>query len=383
MIITIYMGPWLPVPAIEGGAVNRRWQGVAEEFAFQGHHVTILCRSHPQQPEKEIINKVSYIRKGGLSQSPNIWVDLIKDFYSAVTTFPFLPKSDVLIVNDFWLPVFAPLKSHVGKIVINAARFPKGQYWLYRATDLFVATSNPVAQAIASQCPSAKNRLKVIPNPIDTKIFRPSDLQENLNINKTILYVGRLHPEKGIELLIESFKILCLKQDNLSLKIVGPWKESQGGGGETYWNKLQELARDFPIEFIPPVFEIVELVKIYQNADLFCYPSLADKGESFGLAPLEAMATGLVPIVSNLECFKDFITEGKTGFFFEHNSLKRTDNLANILYCALSNWEKTSQMKLNAIKQASNFSYENIAYRYLEKFEKIISNIEYNKSIKK
>lgn len=376
MIITIYMGPWAPMPAIEGGAVERIWKGVAEEFAKQGHKVVILCRSHPKQPKQEVINGVSYLRRGGLTQTNNIKLNLIKDFYSALTTFWFLPKSDILVINDFWMPIFAKLKPHIGKTVINAARFPKEQHWLYKATDLIVATSNPVAQAIASQSPSTIDRLKVISNPTDIKVFRPkeksrfSDCQQE----KIILYVGRIHPEKGIELLIEGFKILSSKQSNIKLQIVGPWKESQGGGGDAYWNKLKQQAVNLPIEFTPPIFKKNELIKIYQNADIFCYPSLADKGESFGLAPLEAMATGLVPVVSNLECFKDFITEGETGYFFEHNSSEKVNNLANTLSYALRNSEQTSQMRLNAIQQASKFSYETIANRYLKEFEKISNN---------
>ena len=372
MKITIYMGPWLPVPAVEGGAVNRLWQGVAEEFVRQGHEVTFLCRTHPQQPNQEIINGVNYLRKGGLSQSPNIYFDLVKDFYSAITTFPYLPKADILVINDFWMPVFASLRPQCGKIIINVARFPKGQYWLYGATDFFVPVSNSVAQEILAQYPAASNRLTVIPNPIDTTVFFPLANKPPSPDVKTILYVGRLHPEKGVELLLLAFKLLCTKQDKIKLKIVGPWQESQGGGGENYWKKLQTLAHDLPVEFTGAVFDLTELVKIYQTADLFCYPSLAEKGESFGLAPLEAMATGLVPIVSDLDCFKDFITEGETGYFFNHRGENAPINLAKTLEAAIFNWQQTQKIAENAGHKAKYYSYENIAQMYLEQFKQIL-----------
>jgi glycosyltransferase involved in cell wall biosynthesis len=46
---------------------------------------------------------------------------------------------------------------------------------------------------------------------------------------------------------------------------------------------------------------------------MFVYPCLAEQGETFGLAPLEAVACGAVPIVSDLSCFGDFITPGVNG----------------------------------------------------------------------
>ncbi len=60
--------------------------------------------------------------------------------------------------------------------------------------------------------------------------------------------------------------------------------------------------------------------KIFESARLFVYPSLAERGESFGLAPLEAMAHGCAVIVSNLDCFQDFIRDGETGFVFDHRA---------------------------------------------------------------
>ena len=121
--------------------------------------------------------------------------------------------------------------------------------------------------------------------------------------------------------------------------------------------------------------EVNKLVKIYQTADLFCYPSLAEKGESFGLAPLEAMATGLVPIVSDLDCFKDFITEGETGCFFNHRGEDAPIELAKTLDSAIINFQQIQQiqkMAISAAQKSKYYSYENIATMYLEAFNQIL-----------
>ena len=227
MRINILTGPWLPVPPLEGGSTGRIWQGLAESFAAQGHQVKILCRSYPGQPKYEIRNGVTYIRRGGLPQSTNIYLDLVKDFVYGLTTFPTLPPADILIINDFWLPVFASaFRPDAGKIVIHAGRFPKGQYrlGLYAGATRFVALSRVIQEGISQEYPAAIPRIKIIPNPIDTSIFSPPIYPKASSEEKTILYVGRVHPEKGIHLLIDAFKILVQEISKVRLKIVGPVK---------------------------------------------------------------------------------------------------------------------------------------------------------------
>ncbi|MFP4412904.1 glycosyltransferase family 4 protein [Coleofasciculus sp.] len=373
MKISIVTGPWFPVPTLQGGAVPRRWQGVAEQFAAMGHQVTIVCRSYPSQPQQEILNGVKYFRYSGFPQSRSIAWDLLKDLAYALLVLPVLPRADILVINDFWLPVFAStLRPDAGRVVINAARFPKKQYHLYAGADRFVAPSKAIQEAIAKQYPPANSRLRVIPNPIDTRLFYPPVSPRPIRKDKTILYAGRIHPEKGIHLLLDAFAILCQDFSDVKLRILGPFRQNQGGGGEVYLHSLQRKAQQLPVEFSEPIFDGKKLAEAYRTADLFCYPSLAEKGESFGVAPLEAMATGLVPIVSDLDCFRDFIEEGKTGYFFDHRSADAAKNLSSTLASALLDYQATSEMAINGSQNATCFSYARIAQLYLTEFEELI-----------
>ncbi|MBW4561258.1 MAG: glycosyltransferase family 4 protein [Mojavia pulchra JT2-VF2] len=372
MIINIATGPWLPVPAVQGGAIPRLWQGLAEEFAARGHEVRILCRSYPGQPQTEVINGVQYIRRGGLPQSTNIILDLLKDLFYGLLTFPTLPPADILVINDFWLPIFAALRPKAGKVVINANRFPKGQYWLYARTTFFAAASRAIQEAIAKEYPAAIHRMGIIPNPIDTRIFSPNTQPKLEPKEKVILYVGRIHPEKGVHLLLDAFSILSQQIYTVKLRIVGPVKENQGGGGEAYLRTLRSQAEGLNVEFIEPIFDVYKLAQAYREADVFCYPSLAEKGESFGVAPLEAMASGLIPVVSDLACFRDFVEDGQTGYFFDHRNHNAAEILAKTLQSAIVNWQKTTQMSSNAIQKSIAYSYKNIAKDYLYNFDKLI-----------
>lgn len=344
----------------------RLWQGLAENFVTRGHRVTIICRNWKGMPEKETIRGVQFLRSGGFPQSTNILLDLLKDAVYAIQTVLKLPDADILVTNDFWLPALTPrLNSRAGQVVVSVNRFPKKQMFLYKDTARLAAPSSAVQVAILQQNPSLEPQVCVIPNPIDITNFFPSDTRKP----HQILYVGRLHPEKGVELLVEAFSRLQPQYPELSLRIVGPWKDNQGGGGETYLNKLKKMANGLQVDFTEPIFEADELAAVYRSAGIFCYPSTAELGEAFGVAPLEAMASGLPVVVSDLMCFKDYLEEGVNGFSFDHRSKEAVNNLAMRLIQAL---ESAEQLRSGAIYTAQRFSYASIAKQYLEEFEKIL-----------
>ena len=96
------------------------------------------------------------------------------------------------------------------------------------------------------------------------------------------------------------------------LRIIGPWRQDQGGGGSSFFDQLKKGVEP-SIEFLEPVFSEKELMEEYKKARIFVYPSIASIGETFGLAVLEAMSCGCVPLVSSLPCFDDFIRPGENG----------------------------------------------------------------------
>lgn len=367
MKITIATGPLLPVPAVKGGAVQKLWHGLAIEFVRSGHTVTIVARSFPGQPETEIRDGINFIRVGGFDQSLSVRRDLVKNFFDSARVTRHLPRADILVTNDFWLPVFAGwFKASAGKIVVNANRFPKGQFGLYRRAARIAAASSAVNNAVVAQCPALAARTLVLPNPVDTNLLHPV-ARENC-AKKILLFVGRLHPEKGVHLLVEAFADFAKTNPNWRLRLVGPADTGHGGGGENYRRQLESLAAGLPVEFTGPVFDAAKLAAIYQQADLFCYPSLAEFGEALPVAPLEALACGVPVVVSSLECFRDFITDRENGFFFDHRSGNPAAQLAAQLQQAVAAPENLAHMGQQATATAQQFSYPAVAKKYLDDF---------------
>ena len=374
MRITVATGPLLPIPALRGGAIPRMWLGLAREFARQGHEVCIFARQFPGQAANEIEAGVRFLRAGGFDQGRSIALDLLRDLAYASRAVWRLPEADILITNDFWLPVVAGiLGRRAGRIVINANRFPKGQYFLYGSAARIAAASSAVSDAIAAQTPALRDRIRVFPNPVDTGIMFPDERVRVVD-PRILLYVGRLHPEKGVHVLASAYAKLAARRAGWRLRIVGPWKAEEGGGGEAYVQGLRTALEGVPADIVGPQFDPGALAAEYRAASLFCYPSLAETGESFGLAVLEAMACGVPPVVSALGCFRDFVSDDQTGWVFDHRSADPARSLAAVLEQAMAENSRAAAMGWRASAFATGFSYERVAVQYLMDFSRLLQD---------
>ena len=157
----------------------------------------------------------------------------------------------------------------------------------------------------------------IIHPPIDTAIFHPGKKQ------KIILYVGRfssLTQKKGQEILIDSFSRIYKKIPGWKLVLAGG---TAVGTSPEYLKKLKQSAAGKPIEIIPDL-KFSELKKLYSSGSIFWSASgfgVDEKSqptgvEHFGISLVEAMASGCVPVVSNLGGHKEIVTQGVDGFLF-------------------------------------------------------------------
>ncbi len=371
--ITILSGPFLPMPPAPCGAVERVWDGLAHVFARRGHRVTVLCQGHPNQRPDEIKDGVRYIRRTHYSRPKSTALSLIKDGLYSAHMFAHLPEGDFLITNTFWMPfLLSWWNPSAGRIAVHVARMPKKQLWLYPAVHRFQAVSTAIQEAIVIQVPRFRDRVRVFPYPVHDRFFGPSR-HENRKVGAgTVLFTGRIHPEKGLDVLVAAFGSIATKYPELKLRIVGPWRTEQGGGGSEYRDSLRTKAKGLPVEFGEPVFDLDQLAAVYKAANYYCYPSLAEKGEAFGIAPLEAMATGMAPIVSDLACFSDFIENGRTGMVFDHRGADPINSLSAVIRELVCNPEKAVRMGAAATARAAELSYDRVADLYLDDFDEML-----------
>jgi len=369
MKITIVQGAFFPVPPVEGGAVERAWFGLGNAFAKAGHEVVHLSKTDARFPEAEEIEGVRHRRVPGFRTPRSLaWLKVLDLIYS-LRVLPRLPEADILVTNTFWLP-FLVRGTRRGRLYVHVGRFPKGQLRGYRHAARWQTVSSAIGKAIVEQEPGTEAKVSVIPYPLDAESFIGAE--EAGEKEKIVLYVGRVHPEKGLGLLVAAWRRTGLARAGWRLRIVGPSKTEQGGGGEAYLRSLQGEGGE-AIDWIGPIFERASLAAEFRRASLFVYPSLAERGETFGLAPLEAMAQGCPALVSGLECFADFIAEGETGWRFDHRADDPAQALAEALGRIVADETGRCAVALRARARADDFKIEKVARLYLDDFAKILS----------
>ena len=365
MKVNIITGPFGCLPPYAIGAVEKLWYSIGTDMRNKGHQVIFISK----KPLKESSMDDSLLLHG--YERTGSWVkDFVLDFVFSIKALSKMPKCDMLVLNSIWSPILCLLfKWKYRRALYNVARFPKKQMGAYFAMSSLACVSTAVYNALIEQSPSMKSRACVIPNPIDTHIFCNEHMVKTLSDSPEVVYSGRVHREKGLDILVKAVTRLHEVGVSVGLRIIGATKIEDGGSGEDYVDYLESLVRGYRITWVEPIFSPSLLAKEIRKGDIFCYPSIAGLGETFGVAPLEAMGLGLVPIVSNLDCFKDFIVDNENGLVFDHTDVRCDELLANCLMRLLSDEKMYSEMSAKAIKKSAGFSVSRVSDMYMSIFK--------------
>ena len=371
MRISCVLGPWVPVPLVRGGSVERIWLNLCEEFASRGHAVTLISRKFDNFPDTETVNGVQYVRLPSFGVPRSKILYRIVDIIFSWNVCRALPPSDLTITNSASLPLMLS-KRRAGKIYMSLARFPKNQMSLYKRVDRVQPVSKHVGDAVRKQSPTIASLIKVIPNAI-SETFSCGISAHRHPRQKQVIYVGRLAREKGIHLLLRAYANISPRHPDWRLVVVGPHLTEQGGDGEEFLAALKRTCSNLktPVTFVGPVFDENELRRRFCESEIFVYPSVASKGEALPLAPVEAMACGCAVVVSSLRCFDDYVEEGVNAIAFNEMDTTGSD-LASKLEYLMDDAALRAKLGTAGLITAKNYSRYKIATHFLSDFEVVL-----------
>jgi len=246
---------------------------------------------------------------------------------------------------------------------LNAGQLRKKMaLWFYQEKDLALAacihaTASKEAKNILSL--GFKNPIAVIPNGIDLSEF-PFPEKKQEKAKSTVLFLSRIHPSKGIELLIKAWEFLPVSLRN-------DWQIKIAGNGETeYIASLQQIINSKRLEneiyIVGPQFNMDKL-KLYHEADLFVLPSYS---ENFGIVVAEALAC-CIPVITTKATPWEELNTYNAGWWIEIGA----DSLASTMLQAIQmDNAKRKQMGQNGRQLiAENYSIELVTLKMVELYD--------------
>jgi len=218
----------------------------------------------------------------------------------------------------------------------------------YRRADLYISVSDAVKNGIIQYLNVQK--VVVARNGVNASRFEPRNLDKVYDA----AFLGRLHPQKGIETLLRAWKMVVAENCGEKLVLIG-------GGEEDHIKHYRDLIHELELEenveltgFVPDE----ELVRLLNSSKIFVFPSRYD---GFALSVAEAMACGLSCIVSDIPALRE--NYGEAAMLVKPNDTK---GLAEAIMELLRDEERREKLGKRARECVKKFDWNEVVRKELE-----------------
>jgi D-inositol-3-phosphate glycosyltransferase len=237
--------------------------------------------------------------------------------------------------------------------------------------DRIIAFTHDERSQMIRHCAALASRIDVIPCGVDLKHFVPYDKQrarETLHLQQerpVLLYVGRLDPFKGPDMLLRA---AAMMEEDAQIVIVG--------GKLTNDKELQQLRQLASELNISQRVKFLgartpkDLPMIYSAADVTVQPSYH---ETFGMAAVESLACGTPVVATRAGGLATIVRHNETGFLVP----RCPGFFAERLDTLLRDPDLLTQMRSKARSSILQFSWKNVADKILDVYDELVSETSY------
>lgn len=389
----------LPIPAVNGGAVENLVQFIIDENETDKlYDITVLSIYNTDakvKAEQYLTSNFIFIKVHTLIRFIDnaiykiIAHSFLKNkslsFRSIISRLQFISKSKKHLYKNDYDCVIAEnhhslflimknrklSKKYKNNFYYHAHNEPSKDYFCKKEIlncSKIICVSNFVAACYSKRYNIPKEKLFILRNSVSYLFFQNSltnnqkiSLRKELGFistDKIILYVGRLDPQKGFISLINAFSEI--KDNSFKLLIIGSdfFKTPNSNINDSLFARLKPLKdRILFTGFI----DYNSIWKYYQIADLGCFPSLCN--EAAGMVMIEAYVSNLPMITTNVGGIKEYIPSNYATFIDADENLEK-----NISKNILSFFDTN-----NIPKSRDTNILEFTPHEYFKNFSKIIN----------
>lgn len=369
MIISTYYPIW-------GGAQRQLIQLC--EHLKPNVDLFILTRRTPGTKKQEIINGIEVHRVFVTNRF--IFLDsLLFTFLSLLWLLRNKNRFDILHCHQLHSPSMIGLlgkfllkKRVIAKVTRSGeygemeeiARLPfhKVRISLLKHLDRIVVLNNEMDEELRSKKFSV-SKIRRIPNGVrineNNKFSEPESnvLRSRFNLPKGIfvIYTGQINRTKGVQFLLEAWRLISQEAGNAHLLLVGSINDPK----MVDYFYGQERVHSFGM-----VEDVSQYLKV---SDIFVLPSLS---EGLSNSLLEAMANGLAIVATNIAGNKEVIINKKNGLLVNKRDIKE---LANAVVKLINNYSLRNELGQQALLNIRSYDINKIAEAYLALYEEVSS----------
>ena len=329
----------------------------------KGHTITWFASGYPNAKKKEVFEGINIIRAGShYTVSLHFFYNWIRSKFR---------DSDIIIDCFHFFPFFTPLYVKE-KTIIALINEVAGNVWFdnlffplaligfkiephiirtYKQIN-FITGSKSAAEDL-QKVGIRKQKIRVI-NHGFTPLKKTKKWKKEKN--KTILFLGRLAKDKGIEDALLMLELLIRDDNSIQLWVVGKFES------KNYEKRLKHLISEFKVKKNCTFYGYVDEEKkaeLLNRAWIMAHPSAREGG---GLNVIEANSVGTPVVGYNVQGLRDSIIDNKTGLLVEPDAISLADGVEKIL----DNKKLLHRFSIAAKKWSKSFSWEKSGRESLE-----------------
>ncbi len=393
-VISYHTSPLAEMGGRETGGMNVYVRELSQALGARGYKLDVFTRRasegapavQPFGPNVRVIT----IDAGPLAAAKSNLAQHLTEFERHIIDFAASEGVDYdLITSHYWMSGVAGMRlaeqwavPHVAMFhtlgeVKNRARTTEhesparinAERAIAASADAIVVASNHEKHLLTSLYGADAAKISEVPCGVDLDLFTPIEKEvarHRLGLksgDRIILFVGRIEPLKGIDILIgaaaqlhdnENFRVLIVGGDASALTQIAELREQAEG-----------LGIDHHISFVGAV-DHSELPLYYNAADVCVVPSFY---ESFGLVAVESMACGTPVVASRVGGLASTILDGETGYLI---SWRCPEPFAERLELLLDNDELRASFGRSAREAVERFRWTNVATAVADLYESLV-----------